>query len=137
MNQFGSRVMRGSAVVAFLVALQACTDFSSPPPSLGRVTIRVTDAAGAGVPGIPADLLLTNNTLWRAALTTTDGTAEFGAADGGVIPQAYIVRLLLEGKPFELAPDETNNKAITVTIGATQTVTFRLVRMGGPTPPPG
>lgn len=138
MNQLGSRVAPGPAVFAFLLLIfSACSDVSSPAVSLGRVTIRVTDAAGAGVAGIPADLLrMPDKTVWRATLTTTDGTAEFGTADGGVIPQSYIIRLLLDGRPYALAPNETNDKALTVSVGTTQTVTFRLVRTGGPALPP-
>jgi len=136
MHQTRSRAARRSVFFSVAVfALGACTDFSSPPPSLGRVTVKVTAANETGVQGLPVDLLLPNKTtVWRAALTSTDGTAEFAEAEGGVIPQNYVVRLTFAGKPYVLAADETNDKAVTAAIGATQIVSFRIVRVGGTTP---
>ena len=136
MHQTRSRATRRLVLFSVAVlALGACTDFSSPPPSLGRVTVKVTAANETGVQGLPVDLLLPNKTtVWRAALTTTDGTAEFAEAEGGVIPQNYIVRLTFGGKAYVLAADDTNDKPVTAVIGATQIVTFRIVRVGGTTP---
>ena len=123
---------RSVILILALLAVSACTDFSSPPPSLGRVQVKVQAADQSGISQIPVDLLLPNKTtVWRAALTTTDGSAEFAESEGGVIPQQYVVRILLAGKPYRLADDETNDKPVTVQIGATQIVTFRLVRVSG------
>ncbi|HVF41129.1 MAG TPA: hypothetical protein VM939_14600 [Gemmatimonadaceae bacterium] len=129
---------RSVVVILALLAASACTDFSSAPPSLGRVQVKVQATDQSGISQIPVDLLLPNKiTVWRAALTTTDGSAEFAEAEGGVIPQQYVVRILLAGKGYELAADEINDKPVTVQIGATQIVTFRLRRTGATPPPSG
>ena len=127
--------MKRLAIAGALVgALSGCTDFSTTPVSLGRVTVSVTDQNNAGVGLIAVDLMLTDKvTIWRSLRTTTDGTGEFGKPDGGVKSQMYIVRLQTNTE-YELAADETNDKPVTVVIGQTHPVTFKVRRrqVGGP-----
>lgn len=126
---------RSVVLAAALFAIGACTDFSSPPPSLGKVLVQLTDETNAGVGGIAVDLLLNDRTtMWRSLRTSSNGSGEFGASDGGVIPQTYIVRVLLTGEQYTLATGETNDKPIQVVIGQTQTVNFKLAKrtVGGP-----
>ena len=117
------------AFVAVAAVLSGCTDFSTTPVSLGRVTVAVTDQNNAGVPNTVVDLLLLDRTGWRSLRTSADGTGEFGKADGGVKSQMYIVRITPE-VGYRLAADETNDKAVTVVIGQTHHVTFRLEKVG-------
>lgn len=121
--------MKRLAIAGALVsALAGCTDFSTTPVSLGRVTVSVTDANNAGVGLIAVDLLLTDKlTIWRSLRTTTDGTGEFGKPDGGVKSQMYIVRLQTNNE-YQLAENETNDKPVTVVIGQTHPVTFKVVK---------
>jgi len=137
MNQFSRKVF-GAVVALFVVsvAVSACTDFSSPPPSLGHATITVVDSAtNAGVANIAATLYLNDRaTAWAALRTSSTGSGEFRPGDGGVIPQTYIVRLELTGSGYTLAVGEINDKPLQVTIGATTNVTFKLHKtvIGGP-----
>ncbi len=131
----GFSAMRRIAVAVAVAALAAgCTDFSTTPDALGRVTVSVTDQNNAAAPNLIVDLLMQDRTtIWRSLRTSQDGTGEFGKADGGVISQTYIVRLTPEGQ-FRLADDETNDKPVTVVIGQTHAVAFKVVRgvVGGP-----
>jgi hypothetical protein len=114
-------------------AAAGCTDFSTTPVSLGRVTVAVTDQNNAGVSLVPVDLLLLDRvTVWRALRTTTDGTGEFGTADGGVKSQMYVVRVI-PPVGYRLDATDTNDKPVTVVIGQTHHVTFKLLKeSGGP-----
>ena len=137
MNQFSRKVFGVClAVSAATVAVSACTDFSSPPASLGHATITVVDSAtNAGVPNIEATLYLNDrSTAWASLRTSSNGTGEFRPGDGGVIPQTYIVRLVLTGTGYTFAVGETNDKALQVVIGSTTNVTFKLHKtvIGGP-----
>lgn len=137
MGLLRSVFLRRAAMLAIVAAsIGGCTDFSSPPPQLGHLTVTLKDEAGAGVAGIPVDLYLADRTtLWASLRTSSDGTGEFRASDGGVIPQTYVVRVNLAGQAYSLAPGETNDKPDTVIIGQTHTVTFQLTKKsvgGGP-----
>ena len=137
MNLLSPSAMYRFALVTIVAAASACTDFSTTPVSLGRVTVAVTDQNNAGVALVPVDLLLLDRvTIWRGLRTTTDGTGEFGKADGGVKSQMYVVRVT-PPSGYSLAADETNDKPVTVVIGQTHHVTFRLVKGSGPPPTPG
>ncbi len=129
-----SFVPRALAVASIALALSACTDFSKTPDLLGRVTVKVTNDAGAPLSGISVDLLLNDRqTRWRNLLTGADGSGEFDTANGGVIPQTYVVRVLLSGTNFVIAPDDTNDKPVVVVLGQTHNVTFKLTpRVVGP-----
>lgn len=128
--------MKRLAIAGALVgALAGCTDFSTTPVSLGRVTVTVTDQNNVGVGLMAVDLMLTDKlTIWRSLRTSADGTGEFGKPDGGVKSQMYIVRLLAD-TDYQLAENETNDKPVTVVIGQTHPVTFKVVkRQVGGTP---
>lgn len=119
--------MKRLAIAGAMIGIAAgCTDFSTTPVSLGRVTVSVTDANNAGVGLIAVDLMLTDKlTIWRSLRTSADGTGEFGKPDGGVKSQMYIVRLL-ENTDYDLAVGETNDKPVTVVIGQTHPVSFKV-----------
>ena len=119
-------------------AVSACTDFSSPPPSLGHVKVLVVDSAtNVGIGSLPMTLYLNDrSTPWRALTTSADGTGEFGEKDGGVIPATYIVNLDLRGSTYSLASGQTNDRPVQAIIGTTITVNFKLHK-GLITPPGG
>jgi hypothetical protein len=117
-----------------VVVAGGCTNFSSPPDALGRLTVSVKDDTGAGVPNIAVDLYLSDRiTKWAALSTSADGTGEFRASDGGLLSQTYVTRIVLTGN-YTLAAGETLDKPITVVIGQTATVNYKLVKkvVGGP-----
>lgn len=120
-------MLRASVACLIAAALVACTDFSTTPASLGRVTVAVTDDSNQPVPNTIVDLLLLDRTGWRSLRTAADGTGEFGKSDGGVISQMYIVRITPD-VGYTLADDDTNDKPVTVVIGQTHHVTFKLVK---------
>jgi hypothetical protein len=103
----------GSLALLLLFA-SGCSSYSTPTQTyvLGRIQVAVTDTAGAAVPQLSVNLTLTNKSIWRASLTSSDGKAEFGASEGGVIIQNYLVHLILTGQ-YVLAPNETNDKPVT------------------------
>ena len=132
----GLSITRRAALIAgaaFLVG--GCTDFSTTPVSLGRVTVSVTDQNNQGVPQLVANLmLLDRTTIWRSLRTSSNGSGEFDPDNGGVIPQQYIVRLVVAGTEYSLAQAEMNDKPVTVIIGQTHPVTFKVTKnqVGGP-----
>jgi hypothetical protein len=133
MHQSRRKLFVGSTLVAlFVAAIAACTDFSSPPPSLGHAKVLVVDSAtNAGVGNLAVTLLLNDrSTAWAALRTSADGSGEFRASDGGVIPQTYIVRLDLTGSGYTLAAGDTNDKPLQVVIGETNTANFKLHKIG-------
>jgi hypothetical protein len=96
---------------------------------LGKLSVRVIDANNAGVFGVFADLYkgtVGNGVLWRASLTSSDGTAVFGAADGGVVPANYYIHLTF-GSTYQFAVGETNDRPVTVQAGDNIVVTFHAV----------
>jgi hypothetical protein len=128
------KVVAASAVV---VAFSGCTDFSTTPDvPLGRVTVTVTDENNAGVGGLLVQLLRPDRiTIWRSVTTSSNGTGEFDTANGGVIPQSYVVRLNL-GTEWLLQDGDTNDKPITVVVDQLHPVTFK-VRKKAPGETPG
>ena len=130
-----SSFLRRSALLACaLFVTGGCTDFSSPPDALGKLFVSVKDETGAGVANIAVDLYLNDRvTKWAALSTSADGTGEFRPDDGGLIPQTYVARLVLTGN-YTLADGETIDKPVTVIIGQTMTVNYKLVKkvVGGP-----
>jgi hypothetical protein len=136
MHLISRKFLLGSSVMALVIAaIGACTDFSSPPPSLGHAKVLVVDSAtNAGVGGIIVDLYLNDrSTQWASLITSTDGSGEWRPGDGGVLPQTYVARINLAGKGYVLAAGETNDKPLQIVIGETNTVTFKLhkVAVGG------
>ncbi len=129
MRFFRSNVACSIALAAFVTVPAGCTDFSTTPESLGRVTVSVTDQNNAGVPNLVVDLMLQDrSTIWRSLRTSSDGTGEFGKPDGGVISQTYIVRLT-PSVQYQLAAGETNDKPVQVVIGQIHPVTFKVARL--------
>jgi hypothetical protein len=128
--------LKAALAGAAMVAFSSCTDFSSAPEvPLGRVTVAVTDENNAGVGGLLVQLLRPDRvTIWRSVTTSSNGTGEFDTANGGVIPQSYIVRLNL-GNDWLLQENETNDKPLTVVVDQIHPVTFKVKRKtpgGGP-----
>jgi hypothetical protein len=129
MRQICRQFSKASVILALVVtAVVACTDFSSPPPSLGHAKLLVVDSAtNLGVGNLVATLLLNDRTTeWRSLRTSSDGSGEFGLPDGGVIPQTYIVRLDLTGSGYTFAAGDANDKPLQVIIGSTVTANFKL-----------
>jgi hypothetical protein len=125
---------RGSSIVFAailgIIGVTACSGIGDPAPPLGHLQVFVTDSAtGAGVGNLPMSLwanAFLTGTEWADLRTSTDGTGEFRPGDGGVIIQPYVVHLDLSASNYVLAAGETNNKPVTVVVGQTVTVTFKL-----------
>jgi hypothetical protein len=131
MRQFcrkGSSAVIGS--ILMLIGIAACGNLAAPAPPLGHLQVFVTDSAtNVGVGTLPMSLWVgsfTTGTEWAELRTSTDGTGEFRPGDGGVIIQPYVVHLDLSASTYTLAASETNNKPVTVLVGQTVTVTFKL-----------
>ena len=123
-----SMFSRAAIVGLLAAALSGCTDFSTTPESLGRVTVSVKDQNNAGVFGQTVNLIRKSpNELWRSFITSQDGTGEFGKADGGVISQEYIVRLVPTAD-YTLDPTDSNDKPLTVVVGQIHPITFKVVK---------
>jgi hypothetical protein len=137
MNLTRSKFLRRSAAIAFAaVVAGGCTDFSSSPEQLGHLIVTAKDETGAGVQGINFTLLLNDRaTEWAKVRTSSGGSAEFRASDGGVLPQTYIVRFDALNGNYRLGTGETNDKPITVVLGQTQTVTFNITKQSVGTTP--
>jgi hypothetical protein len=124
------RIIVLAACVAAFSSL-GCSDLTTAYP-LGKLAARVVDANGAAVQGVFADLYkltLSGPVRWRASTTSSDGIAVFGAGDGGVIAGDYFIRLsFITG--HQLAPGETNDRAVTVAEGDDIIVTFQVVATG-------
>lgn len=123
------------AILAILCTALSCSSSTSTVP-MGKLSIRVIDANNAGIFGIDADLykgVIGSGVLWRASLTSSDGTAVFGAADGGVGPGDYYIHLTFHSN-HQLAAGEANDRPVAVKGGDDIVVTFHAVPKdpGGP-----
>lgn len=137
MRLTGHSVGRFFLVTAFIATAAGCTDFSTTPITLGRVTVTVLDQNNAPAPGLVVDLVMQDRiTIWRSLRTGSDGKGEFGKPDGGVKSQTYVVRLI-EDATYTLDPTEANDKPLVVGIGGNHEVPFKVVKRTGPAPPPG
>ena len=131
-----SSFLHRSALIAFAAVLSAgCTDFSSPPDQLGRLTVSVKDENNAGVGLINVDLFR-GTIAWAGLVTSADGSGEFRPDDGGLIPDVYTVKIALTGN-YTLAAGETKDKSVTVVVGQTQTVNYKVVKKAVEPPPGG
>ena len=132
MNLSRSRFVRRSAFIAVAALLgSGCTDFSKTPEQLSHVIVVAKDATGKGLQGINFTLLLNDrSTPWASVSTSADGSAEFRAKDGGVLPQTYIVRFDAVNGTYSLGPGETNDKPVQAILGQTHTVNFTIVKSG-------
>ena len=129
--------LRIFAIPALLCAFTslACSD-STSASALGKVSAQVIDANNTGIQGVQADLykvVVGGAILWRSSLTSTNGLAVFGAADGGVVAGDYYIHLTFVNN-YRLIAGETNDKPITVSSGSDDVVTFHVeaARPGGP-----
>ena len=129
--------LRIFAIPALLCAFTslACSD-STSASALGKVSAQVIDANNTGIQGVQADLYKVvdaSAVLWRSGLTSTNGLAVFGAADGGVVAGDYYIHLTFVNN-YRLIAGETNDKPITVSSGSDDVVTFHVeaARPGGP-----
>jgi hypothetical protein len=126
-----SFLRRSAFLVMSAVVIGGCTDFSDPPDILGKVFVSAKDQNGAGVGGINFTLLLNDrSTQWAKVVTSSNGTAEFRADDGGVLAQTYIVRFDALNGTYKLAAGETNDKPVNVIAGQEFTITFNVTKEG-------
>lgn len=132
MNLTRSKFLRRSAAILLAAGLAGgCTDFSKAPEQLGHLIVVAKDASGAGIQGIKFTLLLNDRaTEWAKVSTSADGSAEFRASDGGVLPQTYIIRFETLNGSYGLAPNETNDKPAQVVLGQTLTINFTVAKVG-------
>lgn len=106
-----------------------CNDTSAPNYALGNVEVVVTEASGAPVSAVQVNLMLTDKaTLWRTAITGSDGKAQFGAGEGGVLIQDYLV-FFPSNVQYTLAPGEANYKPITAIENQTVTVQLKVAKI--------
>jgi len=128
------RIFAISALLCAFTAL-ACSD-STSASSIGKVSAQVIDANNTGIQGVQADLykvVVGGAILWRSGLTSTNGLAVFGAADGGVVSGNYYIHLSFVNN-YRLVAGESNDKPVTVSSGSDNVVTFHVeaARPGGP-----
>jgi hypothetical protein len=106
----------------------ACNDTSAPGYALGNVEAVVTEN-GVPVGQVQVNLMLTDKaTLWRTAITGSDGRAQFGSGEGGVIVQDYLV-YFPSNVQYTLAPAETNYKPVKAVENATVTVQLKVAKV--------
>src|SRR6476646_1831712 len=128
------RVFAIPALLCVFTSL-ACSD-STSASALGQVSAQVIDANNTGIQGVQADLyrvLGGGAILWRSGLTSTNGLAVFGAADGGVVAGDYYIHLSFVNN-YRIVAAETNDKPVTVSSGSDNVVTFHVeaARPAGP-----
>ena len=129
MNLISSRVARLVCLSALLPLVVACNDTSAPQFALGNVTAVVVDTNGSPVEQVQVNLMLPDKaTLWRTAVTGSDGKAIFGSGEGGVLVQDYLV-FFPSSVQWSLASGETNYKPVTVVQNQTVTVQFRVQKV--------
>ena len=115
-----------AAAFAAVAATPACNEPTSTT-SVGKLSVQVVDADGAGVRLAAVDLYKLSGAdaiLWRAARTDIDGIAVFGETDGGLAEGDYLVHVSFSTN-FHLAASEANDKPVTVHGGDDLLVTFQ------------
>lgn len=129
MHLIRSRFTRAGMLLAAVSLFgAACNDTSGPAYSLGNVEAVVTEN-GVPVGQVQVNLMLTDKaTLWRTAITGSDGRAQFGSGEGGVIIQDYLV-FFPSNVQYTLAPGETNYKPITAIEGQTISVQLKVAKV--------
>jgi hypothetical protein len=108
----------------------ACNDTSAPVYATGTVTVTVTDTNNNDALGVQVNLMLTDQaTLWRTAVTDSDGNATFGTEDGGVVlVQNYLVYFPGHAQ-YTLALGETNYKPVTAIENQTVNVNLKVAKI--------
>lgn len=122
MLKFVRAIVVPVAVLALGVA--SCGDDGGDPTGsdVGRIEATVR-ADGSGESGVTVRLFASGGTAALGQATTnTSGVATFANLD----PGGYDVEVEVPAE-LELAPDETDRRAVTVTAGGTASVTFDLV----------
>ena len=120
----------GSVMLLAVVSLfgAACNASDSTSFSLGNVEAVVTEY-GIPVGQVQVNLMLTDKaTLWRTAITGSDGKAQFGSGEGGVLIQDYLV-FFPSNVQYTLAPGETNYKPITAVENQTVSVQLKVAKV--------
>lgn len=129
MLQIRSR-FAGTVTLLAVVLLSGigCNDTSGPGYALGNVEAVVTEN-DVPVGEVQVNLMLTDKaTLWRTAITGSDGKAQFGSGEGGVLIQDYLV-FFPSNIQYTLAPGETNYKPITAIANQTVTVQLKVAKI--------
>ena len=126
MNPIRLRFVRLATVSALSVFAVGCNDTSAPVYAIGDVVVVVTDANGAPADQVRMNLMLPDKvTLWRIAVTGSDGKARFGTEDGGVLVQDYLVFFPIQSQ-WTLGAGETNYKPVKAVENQTVTVQFKV-----------
>jgi hypothetical protein len=117
---------RARAYTGLVIALIGLACRRSYP--MGRLSVHVKDANDAPVGLVAADLYKitpSGRVYWRATRTSSNGVAEFGGKTG-VIEGEYVVHIGL--MPWQkLAPNEQNDRSVSLKEGDNTVVTFRVV----------
>ena len=134
------RISRLFVIAAFTCAIAsvACNTSTSPTPP-GKLTVHVTKTDNTGVALAHVDLykiVQGSATLWRAAYSSSNGTAIFGAANDPLEAGSYYVRVSFTNN-FQLVSGETNDKTVTLVSGQDVEMTFHAEAVGLTPPPPG
>jgi hypothetical protein len=119
------------AILAIVFATLSCGSSTDATP-VGGLSIKVIDQNNAGIFGVSADLYKVvsgGGVLWRRSLTSSDGTAVFGAAEGGVGAGDYYIHVSFSSN-HELAVGETNDRPVSVVAGDNTVITFHAVAKG-------
>jgi hypothetical protein len=126
MNPVRSRFVHLSIVSALSVFAVGCNSTSAPRYAIGDVVVVATDETGAPADQVHVNLMLPDKaTIWRTAVTGSDGKAQFGIEDGGVLVQNYLVFLPIQTQ-WALAADETNYKPANAVENQTVTVQLKV-----------
>jgi hypothetical protein len=105
-----------------------CNASESTGYALGTVEVMVTEN-GVPVPQVQVNLMLTDRaTLWRTAVTATDGKAQFGSGEGGVLVQDYLV-FFPSNVQYTLAAGETNYKPVKAVENQTVSVQIKVTKV--------
>ena len=130
MNLFSLRLARKTVALAgLLVFATACNSTTGTTYAIGDVVVVVTDDSGAPADSVHVNLMLPDKaTLWRTAVTGSDGKARFGTDEGGVLVQDYLVFLPIQNA-WTLAAGETNYKPANAVENQTVTVQFKVQKI--------
>jgi hypothetical protein len=129
MHLIRSRFARSVMLLAVVSVFgAACNASESTGYALGNVEAVVTDN-GVPVGQVQVNLMLPDKaTLWRTAITGSDGKALFGSGEGGVLVQDYLV-FFPSNVQYTIAPGETNYKPITAVEGQTVSVQVKVAKV--------
>jgi hypothetical protein len=129
MKLISSRFARPLMLLAAVSLFGAgCNASESTSYALGTVEVVVTEN-NVPVGQVQVNLMLPDRaTLWRTAITASDGKAQFGSGEGGVLVQDYLV-FFPSNVQYTLAPGETNYKPVKAVENQTVSVQFKVVKV--------